>query len=177
MSIERDLVVPGIMQRGGRWAVFSANGPGYALAARSALGPDAEISVFEREKRAAERLASTLAAADSSTSNMRVQQGSVTTPQDLKELDGVIAAQVLHDIPLERQQAALALLVTYLRHVGSLLVIEAEQARGSLRIRYPVNYESFEYFAGLIELRDVRRVAIAPTGMWSTAYAALGFSA
>lgn len=88
MSIERDLVVPGIMQRGGRWAVFSASGPGYALAARSALGPDAEISVFEREKRAAERLASTLAAADSSTANMRVQQGSVTTPQDLKELDG-----------------------------------------------------------------------------------------
>ena len=175
MGIERDLVVPGIMQRGGRWAVFSAGDPGYALAARSALGPDAVISVFEREKRAVARLTSTLDAEGGSTANMRVRQGGVTERQDLKDLDGIVAAQVLHDIPLERQQQALSMLVSYLSQTGSLLVIEAEQARGSLRVRYPVNYESFEYFAGLIGLRDVRRIALAPTGMWSMAYAALAF--
>ena len=176
MSIERDLVVPGIIQRGGRWAVFSADGPGYTLAARSALGPDAEITVFEREKRAATRLANTLATT-AGASNVHVRQGSVTEPHDLKELDGVVAAQVLHDIALEDQQQALSKLVNSLRKAGSLLFIEAEQARGSLRIRYPVNYESFEYFAGLLGLRDVRRVALTPTGWWSTAYAALGFRA
>ena len=119
MSIERDLVVPAVMQRGGQWAVFSADGPGYTLALRGAAGPGAEITVFEREKRGVTHLAKALEAATGATSNVHVHVGSVTQPQDLKEFDGVIAAQVLHDIPLERQQQALALLVTYLRKAGT----------------------------------------------------------
>ncbi len=177
MGIERDLIRPAISERGGRWAVFSAGGPGYTLALRTALGPSAEIRVFERDRSAIKQLTKSLASASGTPSNVTIQQASVTQQQDLHDLDGVVAAHVLHAIPLDQQQRTLALLVSYLREGGSLIFIETEQARGSLRIRNPLDYDGFEYFAGLIGLRDVRRVALAPTGWWRTAYAALAFRA
>ena len=175
MSVEHDLILPGVTVRGGRWALFSAGNPRFALALLAALGPAAEITAFERDKRALERLKQSLAG--SAAAAMRAQQGDVTQRQDLRDLDGVVAASVLHFVPLERHQQALALLASYLRGGGTLLVIEPDRQRGSLRVPNPVDYESFEYLAGQIGLRDVRRIALVPTGWWSNAYTALGLRA
>src|SRR5258708_28899659 len=51
MSVEHDLILPGITRRGGRWAVFSAANPGFALALRGVLSPEAEITAVERDRR------------------------------------------------------------------------------------------------------------------------------
>ncbi len=172
MSVEHDLILPGITRRGGRWAVFSAANPGFALALRGVLSPEAEITAVERDRRACDRLRQALASSPGAA--VHCVQGEVARRQDLRELDGVVAASVLHFVPLESQQVTLALLASYLHGGGSLLVIEPEQRRGSLRVPNPVGFESFEYLAGQIGLRDVRRVAVMPTGWWSEAYSALG---
>src|SRR5260370_40628922 len=52
MSVEHDLILPGITRRGGRWAVFSAANPGFALALRGGLSPEAEITAVQRDRRA-----------------------------------------------------------------------------------------------------------------------------
>jgi hypothetical protein len=175
MSVEHDLILPGVTRRGGRWAIFSAANPGFALALREVLGPEAEITAVERDRRACERLRRALAASPGAA--VQCVQGEVARRQDLRELDGVVAASVLHFVPLESQQAALSVLASYLHSGGSLLLIEPEQKRGSLRVPNPLGFESFEYLAGQIGLRDVRRVAVVPTGWWSEAYTALGIRA
>lgn len=173
MSVERDLIQPGITQAGGRWAVFSADAGAFALALCEIAGPTIEIFSIARDQHLLQKQRRAFAERFPSTS-VHFAQGTCIQRVELSALDGILLADVLHSIPLERHQQALALLVSYLRSGGRLLFVEREKRRASFLVPHPVDYESFEFLAGTVGLRDLRRIAIVPTGLWSAMYTGFG---
>ena len=173
MRVEHDLIQPGITQPGGRWAVFSADQGAFALALREVAGPAVEIFSIARDQHLLEKQRRAFATRSPGTTAHFIQ-GDCTQRLDLRELEGVLLADVLHSIALDRHQGVLALLVSYLRSGGKFLFIEREKRRASFLVPHPVDYESFEFLAGSVGLRDLSRIAIVPTGLWSAMYTGFG---
>jgi hypothetical protein len=173
MSAEYDLIQPGITHPGGRWAVFSGDDGAFALALQEIAGPAVELFLVARDQHILEKQRRAFAKR-SPASSVHFARGDCTQRLELRELDGILVADVLHSIPLERHQQAIALLVSYLRSGGSFLFVERERRRASFLVPHPVDYESFEFLAGAVGLRDLRRIAIVPTGLWSAMYTGFG---
>src|SRR5262249_25050870 len=173
MRVQHDLIQPGITQPGGRWAVFSADAGAFALALRQIAGPTVEIFSIARDQHLLGKQRRAFAERAPDTT-VHFIQGDCTQRLDLRELEGVLLADVLHAVPLERHQGVLALLVSYLRSGGRFLFVEREKRRASFLVPHPVDYESFEFLAGTVGLRDLRRIAILPPPLSTPMYTPFG---
>lgn len=172
---ERDLLTSGIPRSGGIWADVGS-GVGYftlALWRIIGSGPDAEIYSVDRSARALERQRRGLGRL-APEARVRYVRGDFTQPLELPPLDGMVMANALHEVKLGRQEAVLRHLRGYLKpETGRFILVEYEVRMGSPWVPYPVNYESFEYLAGMAGFVDVRRIAMLPAGFLREMYAAL----
>lgn len=84
----------------------------------------------------------------------------VTHPLDFTELDGILMANTLHFV--SDHLKVLALICSYLRPGGCLLLVEYDDSARSPWVPYPVPYTRFGTLAstlGLVGLRQVGRRA------------------
>lgn len=170
---ERDLVAPGIERPGGIWADIGSGVGYFTLALCQIVGSTAEIYSVDKNARALEKQRRGLGKL---VPDARIHYvlADFTQSLDLPQLDGMVMANALHDVKLERQEATLRHLYGYLKPaVGRLIFVEHEARAGSPWVPYPVNYESFEYLAGQAGFVDVRRIAVLPAGMLREMYSAL----
>lgn len=177
MDKEHDLLAPGIERRGGVWAICGADVEPFALALFKLLGPEAEFYVLDKKKGALEKLrrALTKGAPAARITWMCVDY---TQAMELPPLDGLVLVNGLHSVRLERQEEVLHHLRGYLKPDGGrLILVDREERSASLRVRYPVNYESFEYLASAAGFVDVRRLAMQPVGLVREMYSGLGVRA
>jgi hypothetical protein len=177
MSVESDLIQPGIYHRGGRWLVPDSSEGRFALALRALVGPSATITSVAGDAHAADRQRAAVAARfPTAGDNVHVLSAPLDAPPDLPDLhdlDGILLADALNHVPLQRHQAIVTTLAARLHSGGIFMLVEHERHGASLRIRNPVDYESFSYLAENAGLRDVRRVAVVPTGLFRSMYSAL----
>jgi len=177
MSVESDLIQPGIYHRGGRWLVLDSGDGRFALALRALVGPSASVTSVAADAHAAQRQRAAIAARfPTAADNVHVLNApleALPDQPDLRDLDGILLADALNHVPLQRHQAIVTALAARLRPGGAFMLIEHERQRASLRIRNPVDYESFTYLAETAGLRDVRRLAVVPTGLWRAMYSAI----
>ena len=176
-SREHDLLAPGIPRPGGVWADIGSDAGYFTLALFKIVGPGAEIYSVDKSQHALEkqqRMLTKLAPA----ARIRYVRADLTQPMALPPLDGMVMVNVLHEIKLERQEEVLRHLRGFLKPDGGQLILVDREARtGSLRVPYPVNYESFEYLAGAAGFVDVRRIAVLPVGLLREMYSALAVRA
>ncbi|HLZ20600.1 MAG TPA: class I SAM-dependent methyltransferase [Ktedonobacterales bacterium] len=173
MSGEHDLLAPGILRPGGIWTIIGSDTGEFAVALSKLVGPDAEIYVVEKSERALEKVRRDLARRAPAI-HIHCVRADYMQPVDLPPLDGMVVVNVLHQVKLERQQGVLRHLREFLKpHGGRLILVDHEVRKGSLRVRYPVNYESFEYLAGVAGFVEMRRIAALPVGLSREIYAAL----
>lgn len=175
MSKERDLILPGLAgtARGSVWAAIRSGKGELTLALLELLGPEAEIYSVEGD---AGILARQRRAIESAHPGAHVHYvaADFTQPLDLPQLDGMLLANALHQVPFERQERVLAALCEHLKPGGRLILIEYERQQGTPWARYPVSYEAFENLATAAGLRDVRRLAAIPASFFRDVYSALG---
>jgi SAM-dependent methyltransferase len=176
-SSEHDLLAPGIPRPGGVWADIGSDAGYFTLALFKIVGPGAEIYSVDKSPHALEKQRRMLAKL-APTARIRYVQADLTQPMALPPLDGMVMVNVLHEIKLERQEGVLRHLREYLKPDGGrLILVDREVRTASLRVPYPVTYESFEYLAGAAGFADVRRIAVLPVGLFREMYSALGLRA
>lgn len=174
MDIEHDLLAPGILRPGGIWAIIGSDVENFTLALSRIAGSDAEIYVVDKNQRMLEKQQRKLAKL-APTARIRYLRADYAQQMDLPPLDGMVVVNVLHEVKLERQEQVLRHLREFLKPEGGRFILVDREARtGSLRVPYPVNYESFEYLAGVAGFVDVRRIAVVPVGLTREMYSALG---
>lgn len=174
MGREHDLLMPGIPRPGGIWADIGS-GVGYftlALWQIIGSGPDAEIYSVEKRARALKQQQRGLGRL-APEARVHYVRADFTQPLNLPPLDGMVMASALHEVKLEHQAAVLRHLRGYLKpETGRFILVEYEVRMGSPWVPYPVNYESFEYLAGMAGFVDVRRIAMLPAAFLREMYAA-----
>jgi ubiquinone/menaquinone biosynthesis C-methylase UbiE len=173
MGKERDLIKPGILRPGGTWADIGSGIGYFTLPLCDLLGPTAEIYSVDRDGRALERQERALTKL-CPQGHVHYLRADFTQPLTLPPLDGMVMANALHFVKLERQEEVLRQLCTYLKPGGTFIIVEYEARSGNPWVPYPVNYESFEYLAEAAGLRDVRRIAAVPSSFLREMYAAQG---
>ncbi|MGH2515406.1 MAG: methyltransferase domain-containing protein [Ktedonobacterales bacterium] len=174
---EYDLLAPGIARRGGIWAVLGNDTGSFTLALCKLVGVEAELYVIDKKSRALEKQRRELAKG-APAARVHWVCADYAQAMDLPPLDGMVLVNALHDVKLERQEELLRHLRGYLKPDGGrLILVDREVRTASLRVKYPVNYESFEYLAGTAGFVDLRRLAVLPVGLVREMYSALGMRA
>lgn len=175
MSKERDLILPGITVRGGRWADLGSGTGIFTRTLRGIVGAEAEIFSVDRDagSLAEQRRAF---AAEYPDATIHYLHADFTRPLDLPTLDGILMANSLHYVGYDRQEDVLRQIVGYLRPGGSLILVEysARRGRGNPWVPYPVDYALFTSLASSVGLRDIRRLAAVPSRFLNEMYAACG---
>lgn len=173
MDQEHDLLAPGIPRPGGVWAVISSDEGAFTLALYGIVGPSAELYVVDKSERTLGKQRRELARR-APTAHIHYVRADFTQPLELPPLDGIVLANVLHGVKLERQQEVLRHMHDALKpEEGRFILVDHEASKGSWRVPYPINYESFEYLAGVAGFVDVRRLALLPVSLTREIYSAL----
>lgn len=177
MSGEYDLLAPGISRPGGTWAIIGSEARDFTLALLSIIGVSAELYVVDKSERALEKLRRELETR-LPAARIHYVRAEFTQQLDLPPLDGMVVAHVLHEVKLERQEQVLRHLRDFIKPDGGRLILVDYDVRGaSLKVRYPIDYDSFEYLAGVAGFVDVRRIAAVPVGLTREMYSGLGVRA
>ena len=177
MSGEHDLLAPGIPRPGGLWAIIGAEAGDFTLALLRLIGSTAELYVVDKSERALGKLRRDLEKR-APAAHLHYVRADFAQPMDLPPLDGMVMVNLLHEVKLERQEQALRHLRGFLKPEGGrLILIDFDIRAASFKVRYPINYESFEYLAGVAGFADVRRIAVLPVGLTREMYSALGVRA
>ena len=150
------LIRNGVPGAGGVWADLGAGTGNFTWALRQLLGPQATIYALDRDRRAIERQQIAMAQTNEPGATVVPIQADFTRPLDLPPLDGVLMANALHFV--RDQPATLALIASYLRPGGRLLLVEYDLATALAWVPFPVPFERFEALAAQAGLASPRLV-------------------
>jgi ubiquinone/menaquinone biosynthesis C-methylase UbiE len=174
MSKERDLIVPGMPQPGGRWAELGSGTGIFTLTLRDVLGEQVEIFSVDRDAGALDRQRRAFAERYPDA-NIHFIQADFTHPLDLPPLDGILMANSLHFVKVGQQAAVLQQVCRHLKpDGGKLVIVEYNAERGNMWVPYPVSYDAFVRLATAAGLRNVRQLAAVPSRFLREMYSALG---
>jgi SAM-dependent methyltransferase len=149
------LIRGGVTSAGGVWADLGAGTGNFTWALRELLGAQGVIYAVDRDGKAIRAQRELLAEAGSGPAIIPIQ-ADITQPLDLPPLDGVLLANTLHFI--RDHAAALALIASYPRPGGRVLIVEYEVAEPLRWVPFPVPFARFEALATGAGLRAVSRV-------------------
>ena len=172
MSRERELLAPGITRPGGIWADVGSGVGYFTLALCQLLGPGAEIYSIDKNARAIEKQKRGLGKL-APNAHIHYVVADFTQRLEVPPLDGIVMANALHYVRMERQAPVLAAIAAHLKPEGVFIFVEYEARFGNPWVPYPVNYSSFEYLASEAGLHDVRRIAALPSSFMREMYSAL----
>jgi SAM-dependent methyltransferase len=143
------------------WADIGAGTGAFTLALADLLGAGARIVAVDRDAAALRENARRLAAHGAAVTLESVV-ADVAGPLDLPDLDGLVAANVLHFIEPGRRVALVAALAGHLRPGRPFVVVEYETSRATPWLPYPLPFDEFERVAAAAGLLDARRTGSNP---------------
>ena len=138
------LIRSGVLRPGGTWADLGAGTGNFSWALAELIGAQATIHAIDRDAKAIRALHQRIAQA-APGATIIPQQADLTRPLDLPALDGVLMANALHFI--RDQSAALALVASYLRPGGCLLLVEYDLRSPLSWVPFPVSLARLELLA------------------------------
>ncbi len=165
-GIERD--------QGGVWADFGAGSGAFTLALRDIAGPDIELIAVDRDRPSLQTLRVAMERRFSGT-RLRLLEADITGCMALPPLDGIIAANAIHYVPAQDQEALLRRWNGYLRPEGRLVVVEYDATNGNPWVPYPLSYGVFGELARAAGFAEPALLGVRSSRWLAPMYAALTF--
>ena len=166
----------GVAQRGGTWADLGSGDGAFTLALAQLLGPAGTIYSVDRDRRALERQKQVIRGRFPAVA-VEYCGADFGQPIDLPPLDGVVMANSLH---FQRQKdPVLALVSSYLKPHGRLILVQYDTDHGNHWVPYPVSFERWSASGGLAErcgFAETRLLASRPSRFLGRIYASLSLA-
>lgn len=171
-----NLLRPGIDQTGGTWADFGSGWAAFTLALADLLGPGATIYSIDKNRSSLRDQQPQLSSRFPQTT-VHYIPADFTHPIDLPPLDGIVMSNALHFIRDKDKPAVLALLHSYLKPSGRLILVEYNTDRSNLWVPHPLSYPTWEKLATRNNFTSTRLLFSYPSSSRSEIYSALSFIA
>lgn len=165
-----NLISTGISTRGGLWADFGSGTGAFTLALAEIIGTTGVIYSVDRDKSA---LAAQQRAMQAQFPGATVHYlvADFTMRLDLPTLDGILMANSLHF--LRDKSPTLALVHSYLRPGGRLILVEYNADRGNTWVPYPLSYRTWAQTAPLNGFTNTQQISSVPSRFLNEIYAAV----
>ncbi len=159
------------VEPGGTWADIGAGQGAFTLALADLLGPGGRLVAVDRDARVLRANADAVQARFPALDHTTLT-ADLTGSMDLPELDGIVAANSLHDVPRDRHVAVITALAAHLRPGGRFVVVEYDADRGNPWVPHPFRYGSWERLAEAAGLTGTRQIGRVPSRFLDAIYAA-----
>ncbi len=171
------LLREGIGKGAGVWADLGSGGGAFTFALAELLGAEAVIHSLDRDSSVLESQARQMSARYPAL-QVHYHRGDLEDPSlperlRLRELDGVVAANVLHFV--RDQVTAVRRIAAMIRPGGRFVVVEYNADRGSPWVPRPFSYPRWEGMAREAGLVDTRLLATVPSRFLREIYSAASF--
>ena len=165
------LLAHGISQgEGGTWADLGAGTGAFTLALADLIGPHGVIHAIDRDRAALAELRSAFVS-NLPQAELRVQAADFTRRIELADLDGIVMANSLHFV--EDKTRVLALVLSYLKPRGRLILVEYDSDRGNAWVPHPLSFETWRELASEAGFVETRKLATVPSRFLRQIYSAL----
>jgi ubiquinone/menaquinone biosynthesis C-methylase UbiE len=138
-----NLLRPGIEQTGGTWADLGSGWGAFTLALADLLGPGATIYSVDKDRSSLRDQQPQLSARFPQTT-VHYTPADFTRPIDLPPVDGIVMSNALHFVKDKDKPAVLALLRSYLKPTGRLILVEYNSDHGNLWVPHPLSYPTWQ---------------------------------
>ena len=168
------LIRSGIGERAGVWADLGSGSGAFTLALADLLGPGAHIYSVDRDRRALGEQRTAIQARFP-LATVEYIEADFTRKMTFPPLDGILMANSLHFV---RDKApVLALLRSYLRPGGRLLLVEYNADHGNMWVPYPQAYPTWEKFSQQHGFVQTRLLTTVPSRFLREIYSAISLKA
>jgi ubiquinone/menaquinone biosynthesis C-methylase UbiE len=157
---------------GGVWVDFGAGSGAFTLALRDIAGPDTAIIAIDRDRASLQMLRATMERLFPGT-RLRLLQADMAGHLTLPPLDGIVAANAIHFVPLPDQTTLLRRWRSYLKPEGRLIVIEYDADSGNRWAPYPMSYAAFRETARAAGFTEPELLGSRPSQWLGRIYSAL----
>jgi ubiquinone/menaquinone biosynthesis C-methylase UbiE len=157
---------------GGVWIDFGAGSGAFTLALRDIAGPDTAIIAIDQDRASLQALRANMERRFPGT-QLRLLQADFAGHLTLPPLDGIIAANAIHFVPLQDQTALLRRWRSYLKPEGRLVVVEYDTDSGNRWAPYPMSYAAFRETARAAGFADPVLLGSRPSRWLGRIYSAL----
>lgn len=164
------LLRKGIAEPGGVWADLGSGWGAFTLALADLLGPTGEIYSVDKD-RSSLREQEQAMRSRFPTQTVHYQQTDFTRPLFLPPLDGIVMANSLHFV--RHKESVLALVKSYLKPHGRLLLVEYNADRGNPWVPYPLSYSTWETLSRRNGFSDTMLLERVPSSFLREIYSAL----
>lgn len=164
------LIRDGVLGGGPAWADLGSGEGAFTLALGDLLGPSGTIHSVDRDGRALQAQVRRLQEAFPAVTVTPIV-ADFTTPLDLPPLDGIVMANSLHFI--RDKAAVLALVRSYLRPRGRLVLVEYDADLGNPWVPYPLSFGTWTKVSAEAGFRATRKLASVPSRFLGSIYSAL----
>ena len=159
---------------GGVWADFGAGSGAFTLALRDIAGPDIDLIAVDRDQSSLQTLGAGIERRFSGT-RLRLLEADIASCLELPPLDGIIAANAIHYVPVQDQEALLRRWKGYLLPEGRLVIVEYDATAGNPWVPYPVSYATFGELARAAGFTEPALLGVRSSRWLARMYAALTF--
>jgi ubiquinone/menaquinone biosynthesis C-methylase UbiE len=164
------LLREGVPGPGGDWADLGSGGGAFTLALAELLKAGGRIHSVDRERGALARQREAMSWRFPEA-DVEYLEADFTRPLPLRALDGVVMANSLHFV--RRKQPVLALLRSYLKPGGRLILVEYDSDRGNPWVPHPLSYPTWERLSLEAGFSQTRLLARRPSSVLGAIYSAL----
>ena len=166
------LIRAGVEGAGARWLELGAGHGAFTLALADLLGPGAEITAVDRDRRALDDLARSIRARfPDARLTLEVADFTVSLPGPGGYFNGVLMANSLHFVRDKLPVVAAA--IERLRPGGRFVLVEYGSDRGNPWVPWAIGYGTWEGLAARAGLRNTRRIGAVPSRFLGSIYAAV----
>lgn len=142
------LIASGIPESGGLWADMGAGDGAFTLALRDVAGSNVEIVAVDTNQGALRLLADKVMSIFPDA-NLHILADDMTGPLELRDLDGIIAANSLHYVDRRRHSSVLRSWRSLLRNDGRLIIVEYDADEGNRWVPFPISFRALTRLATL----------------------------
>lgn len=166
------LIASGVTQPGGRWADMGSGDGAFTLALRDLAGPDIEITCVDTNQGSLRQLVRRVESIFPGTA-LTMLSADMTSQLDLRNLDGIIAANSLHYVDPRRHSTVLRNWRSMLKPEGRLMLVEYDADEGNRWVPHPISFRALGRLATLAGFRSPVLAGSHPSGFMNSIYAAM----
>ena len=168
------LLAAGVPQdAAGAWADLGAGSGAFTRALADLIGPHGSIQAIDRDAGALLELRASLVSS-LPAAEVRTRVADFTGRLDLSGLDGIVMANSLHFVA--DKLPVLALVRSYMRPRGRLLLVEYDSDRGNPWVPYPISLRTWQALATEAGFLDTRGLSAVPSRFLGRIYSALSLA-
>lgn len=169
-----NLIRDGVVSPGGVWADLGSGEGAFTLALAELLGPSGTIYSVDRDKGSLREQERVMRGRFPGVS-VDYMLGDFTRRLDLPTLDGIVMANSLHFV--RDKGPVLALVRSYLRPGGRLVLVEYNADRGNMWVPHPLSYPTWEKLSLSEGFASTRLMATVPSRFLGEIYSAVSIVA